>query len=348
MARTIEPLGNGLLPTALSALYGAAMGLRNRAFDTFSNLSHDIDRPVISIGGVAAGGSGKTPLALVTGRYALSKGYAVAFLSRGYRRKAAQTVISAPGSLDSWESVGDEPAMLHSALPQTWLGIGADRIRCAEALVPQLPEKAVFVLDDAFQHRKVKRNLDIVCLPPGAHRDRLLPAGMLRESLAGLRRAQCICIVGSADDDAAGMAESRLYLTSRFPHAAVVSLNQRAAGWVNVKTGEHREVLPIKRPAALCGIARPQRFIILLKKMGISLYAKSIFNDHHAFTGKEIESIANSPGVSGIVTTEKDAVRLRSLKLVSWPDIWYLKIEVLFSDENSLSHFNRVIDGILP
>jgi len=347
MTSIMEPLGNSIVPSALAKLYGAVVALRNRAYDAFPNLSINIGKPTIAIGGIHAGGTGKTPIALLTADYALNKGYDVAFLSRGYHRKSGETVISRPYAIDSWESVGDEPAMLHAALPQSWLGIGANRSSSAKALLPKLREKAVFILDDAFQHRQVKRNLDIVCLSPGAHRDRLLPVGMLREGLEGLNRAQCICLIASESDDAALVEESQKYITRRYPHIPMVSLNQSAAGWVHLKTGERLKTLPVQHFAAVCGIARPERFIFLLKKLGISLYAQSIFKDHHEYSGKEIESIASKPGVSGIITTEKDVFRLRSLKLVSWPDIWYLKIDVLFSDERSHALFNRVIDGVL-
>jgi len=343
----MEPLGNGAVASVLSAFYGAAVGARNAAFDAFPYLSKLTGRPTISIGGIHAGGTGKTPLALLVGRYALSRGYEPAFLSRGYRRKSTGAVISAPGTFDTWETVGDEPALLHAALPQSWLGIGRNRLHCAKRLSPLLSKKAVFVLDDAFQHRHLKRDLDIACLPPGALNERLLPSGMLREPLKGLSRARCLCLIGTADDTAV-LEDMKRALTARFPKAEIVVMDQAPAGWVRLKTGEYRDTLPLIRPAALCGIARPWRFIFLLKKLGISLSAQSIFNDHHVFKNHEIESIANGPGVSGIVTTEKDAFRLQSLKLVSWPDIWYLKIELVFSDERSHQLFNRIIDTVLP
>jgi tetraacyldisaccharide 4'-kinase len=104
--------------------------------------------------------------------------------------------------------------------------------------------------------------------------------------------------------------------------------------------------LPLERPIALCGIARPERFIFLLKKMNISISAQSIFNDHHEYDNHEIESIYSN-GASGIITTEKDAFRLKSLKLVSCPDIWYLKIDLVFCEPESEILFNRIIDRVL-
>jgi tetraacyldisaccharide 4'-kinase len=243
--------------------------------------------------------------------------------------------------------VGDEPALLHAALPDSWLGIGGNRLKSAMALSPLLSKKAVFILDDGFQHRRLRRDLDIACLPAGALQDSLLPAGMLREPLNGMRRARCICLIGSAEE-AAGFEDTKRTLALRFPQATIVVMHQAPAGWVHLKTGETRIKLPLIRPAALCGIARPRRFIFLLKKMGISLSAESIFNDHHLYKNHEIDSLARKSGVSGIVTTEKDAFRLQTLKLVSWPDIWYLKIELHFSDARSERHFNRIIDTTLP
>ena len=341
------PRGIGVVSSIVSTAYGAVVGVRNTAFNVLPRLSKSAGLPTIGIGGIHAGGTGKTPVALLAGAYAIGKGYEVAFLSRGYRRKTRGCVISKPHSSDTWESVGDEPALLHASLPQSWLGICSNRYKSARALTPALSRKAAFILDDAFQHRQLKRDVDIACIPPGPLSDALLPGGTLREPVSGLSRAHCICVIGTKSDGAALQASKRT-LGSRFPDAAIVLIYQTPSAWVRLKTGEQRQTVPLLRPAALCGIARPERFIFLLKNLGISLSAQSIFKDHHEYRPEEIESIAKRPGVSGIVTTEKDAVRLRSLKLVSWPDIWYLKIDLLFLDPESQRLFYGTIDMVLP
>jgi tetraacyldisaccharide 4'-kinase len=295
---------------------------------------------------LSAGGTGKTPMTLLVGKYLCQRGREVVFLSRGYGRKTKETVISSPSTVDSWEMVGDEPAMLHAALPQSWLGVGSNRLRVASMLTPRLSSKAIFVLDDGFQHRRLKRDMDIVCLPPDPYNDRMLPSGTLREPLIGLKRAHCACLIGTIEETAV-LEASRQRITREFPHVVVFILYQIPIGWINASSGTFQPELPLTQPVAICGIARPQRFIFFLKKMKVFTSAQSIFSDHYKFKEQDIVSIMALPGSPGIVTTEKDVYRLKSLKLVSWPDIWYLKLDLRFSDGDSEKLFYRFIDKAL-
>jgi tetraacyldisaccharide 4'-kinase len=256
-------------------------------------------------------------------------------------------VISAPFSSDSWENVGDEPALLHAALPQSWLGVDASRHRSAQLLSRRLGEKALYILDDAFQHRRIQRDLDIVCLPADPFASALLPAGMLREPLSSLARAGALCLIGTKKDLPL-LEASKEKLRDRFGHVPVFVLYQEPVGWVRLDGGASSRDLPIKRPVLLCGIARPERFIFLIKKMGISIAAESIFNDHHVFTAHDIDPIVRRANATGIITTEKDAFRLKPLKLVNRADIWYLKIDLQFSDHESRKLFYKTIDTIIP
>jgi tetraacyldisaccharide 4'-kinase len=286
-------------------------------------------------------------MALLVGRYVHAQGHEVAFLSRGYKRKCKSPVISAPFSLDSWETVGDEPSLLHAELPQSWLGIGASRYRSARHLATRLGEKALFILDDAFQHRQIRRDLDIVCLPADPFNDALLPAGMLREPLSSLTRARIICLIGTKKDLPL-LETSKEKLKARFRRVPIFVLYQEPIGWVPLDGVDCSPNLPLKRPVALCGIARPERFIFLIKKMGVSIAAESIFMDHHPFTVHDVESIMQRANTTGIITTEKDAFRLKPLKLVNRADIWYLKIDLQFSDRESREFFYKTIDTIIP
>jgi tetraacyldisaccharide 4'-kinase len=341
-----EPWGRGLFPLILSRAFGAAVAARNAAFDSGKRFSAPAGRPTISVGGLSAGGTGKTPMTLLVGKYLCTQGCEVAFLSRGYGRKTKETVVSSPKTVDSWEMVGDEPAMLHAGLPESWLGVGSNRLRAASLLMPRLSSKAIFVLDDGFQHRRLKRDVDIVCLPPDPYNDMLLPSGTLREPLNGLKRAHCICLIGITEE-AAVLEATRQRISREFPHVAVFILYQNPIGWINASSGTFQAELPLTQPIAVCGIARPQRFIFFLKKMRVFTSAQSIFSDHYKYREQDIASIASLPGSPGIVTTEKDVYRLKSLKLVSWPDIWYLKIDLQFSDSDSEKHFYRFIDKAL-
>jgi tetraacyldisaccharide 4''-kinase len=343
----MRPPGKNVLLAPFSALYGGIVGLRNFMYDAMPHLSRSCGKPTISIGSVHAGGTGKTPMALLVGRYLHAQGHDVAFLSRGYKRKCKRPVISVPFSLDSWETVGDEPALLHAELPQSWLGIGASRYRSARHLFPLLGKKAMFILDDAFQHRRIQRDLDIVCLPADPFSDALLPAGMLREPLSSLTRARTICLIGTKNDMPL-LKASKERLEALFQRIPVFVLYQEPVGWVPLDGGDCSPHLPLNQPVALCGIARPERFIFLIKKMGISIAAESIFMDHHSFTVHDVESIMQRANTTGIITTEKDAFRLKSLKLVNRADIWYLKIDLQFHDQGSQELFYKIIDTIIP
>jgi tetraacyldisaccharide 4'-kinase len=344
--RLREPWGPGIAPRMISGLFGAGVALRNAAYGTGLSRSVDTGRPTISVGGVSAGGTGKTPIALLIGKYAHSRGREVFFLSRGYGRKSSDTIVSPPHAIDSWETVGDEPAMLHAALPASWLGVGGSRARTVSKLTPFLTARSVFILDDAFQHRRIKRDVDVVCLPPDPFKDSLMPSGTLREPLQALRRAQCACLIGTVEE-AQLLETSREKIARKYPQCPSFVLYQTPVGWVNISTGMFRSDLPLTHPIALCGIARPQRFIFLLKKMSISTSAEAIFSDHHKFSDDEIASLAARAGSAGIVTTEKDAFRLKPLNLVSCRDMWYLKLELQFSDGKSEGLFKTIIDKAL-
>jgi tetraacyldisaccharide 4'-kinase len=341
----MQPLGTSPIPLALSGVYRSAVALRNACFDMLPFISKDTGIPVVSVGGVHAGGTGKTPMALLVGRFLEKQGHNVAFLSRGYHRKSKKTVVCRPGEATTWDRVGDEPALLHAALPQSWLGIGAKRVQTARALLPLVLDNAVFILDDGFQHRRIRRSIDIVCLPPDPFDDCLLPAGTLREPLRNLRRCHIICIIGSKDQEAL-LASTRKRLAVSFKDKTVVTLFQVPIGWTNMASGKTLETLPLKNPALVCGIARPERFIAMVERSGILAGKRIIMDDHHEFTRDEINGACGA-ACDGIITTEKDSFRLRTLKLVSCPDIWYLNIGMVFSEQDSEKSFFTRLNGCL-
>jgi tetraacyldisaccharide 4'-kinase len=333
----MHPLGNGIFPRFLSALYGSAVRIRNFMYDRFPALSYDAARPVVSIGGINAGGTGKTPLALLVGTYLKDNGNEVVFLSRGYHRKTRKTVICRPQSIAEWENVGDEPVLLHTNLPQSWLGIGANRRTTIKRISPLLSGKTVFVLDDGFQHRQVKRDIDILCIPADVFEDHVLPAGTLREPVDCMKRAHCICIIGSPGQNTR-LGITKEEIDARYKHPAVAILHQVPAGWVHAASGTVHAELPLKRPLLLCGIARPERFTGLVKSMAVIPEKEVLCEDHHVFTAPEVGNLCRGR-FDGILTTEKDACRLNTLNLVNCPDIWYLKIDLQFSDPDSKSIF---------
>jgi len=375
-------LGSNPAAAMLSCLYKAAVNARNFAYDSIPALSKELGRPVISVGGIRAGGTGKTPVAKLVARHIIDNcGCGVAFLSRGYGRKSKRAVIVRPQEAADWREVGDEPWMLHSNIPESWLGIGADRAAVARMLSPLLPEKTVFVLDDGFQHRKARRGLDIVCLSEGAFGDRMMPAGYLRESISALRRAGVVLVVG-AEERAAALREtaeaverkfgifncgdSDIIIRNDIVNKEITSSNDVASRdglstpqktpicavllqypdiWVEAKSGETRSEPPIKDPVAVCGIARPERFLATLRSLSVSPAEFRAFPDHYNFKRKDL-AFGHNIYLEKIVTTEKDAARLLSPEFADLREVWYLKTGLRFAGREAeaavLSKINSI------
>jgi len=340
-----RPIILSMLLAATSALYGAALAIRNMLYDRLSLLSHVASRPVISIGGIRAGGTGKTPVAAMIGEYLLSRGIGVAFLSRGYRRKNSSRRIVVPDESAPWSAIGDEPALLHNRFPRSWLGIGANRCKTANLLSPLLPRRSAYVLDDGFQHRSLRRDLDIVCLHDSFLTDRLIPSGFLRERVSALVRARIALLIGRPEN-ADALRRQRDFLAARFPrlHAAVVY--QEMGCWVNAHDGRRRMAPPLPEPLLICGIARPGRFIDMVRHAGIVPCAELVFGDHHPYARPDFQDKGELL-MKGVITTEKDAVRLASIAMVPIEKMWYLTIALRFSDPADETVLHSMIEKVI-
>jgi len=338
------PFGRSFPVRAASAVFGAAVEFRNALYNQLPSLSHKTKFPVISIGGIRAGGTGKTPTALLVGAYLRDRGHTLAFLSRGYRRRDRRSRIVKPYETVSWEKIGDEPFLLHDRLPQSWLGIDANRCRAALHLSALLPQNAVFVLDDGFQHRSMRRDLDIVCLclQDTLQSDRLIPSGWLREPIGALSRAHAALLIGSPDN--ATLLEERSTLFSkRFPGLFCTVLFQEMGHWINAGDGRIAPVPPVENPLLVCGIARPERFIAMVRKEGILPCAERIFPDHHRYITNDFNKTRELYS-KGIITTEKDAIRLKTLGIVPAEKLWYCTIAMRFAVEKDKKKLYSLID----
>ena len=271
----------------LAMMYGAVVGGRNAFYDRGWLRAKKLSGPVISVGNLSTGGSGKTPFVILLGELLKARGVSLDVLSRGYGRKTRGVLqVDAAGLAHDF---GDEPLLIARRL-QVPVVVGEDRYeagRFAEKLLgPQL-----HLLDDGFQHRQLKRDFDIVLVTPEDARDRLLPTGRLRESLRGLRRADAVVLTGGASAEAYPLEQKMVWRLRR----GIVAQNIPA------------------RPVVFCGIARPQNFILQLRTAGVEPAAEAFFRDHHAYSEKDIRDLLQlrqrSEG-GGFVTTEKDAVNL--------------------------------------
>ena len=344
MRRELKPLGRNHFSYMLSAVYSGILSARNLYFDTFEGASVSLGRPTISVGGISAGGTGKTPLVSTICMLLHESGMVPVILSRGYGRSFHEIEIVRPGETADWRRTGDEPAMLHARHDFIWLAIYPDRKKAAASIIADLPPNAVFVLDDGFQRRDVRRDLDIVCVHPAVLDDAVIPAGTLRERLEGLRRASMICMIGG-ESESITMEAASIRIQEMVPCVKQFHLFRKTGPFINLNSGRRSENLdtPV---SSLSGIARPERFLSALKYHGIVPSESIIMKDHHSFSKEDIDLVMEKKPVS-VVTTEKDAVRLCELILVNPEIFWYLNLEVDFNSAANEAAFNEsVLNGI--
>jgi tetraacyldisaccharide 4'-kinase len=278
---------------------------------------------VISVGNLSVGGSGKTPVVARVAEILRDDGLPVAILSRGYRgsfRGEALVVGDGSSVLADAAMAGDEPVMLARALEGVVVAVGPRRDRVGRAVEARFGPR-VHVLDDGFQHLRLARDLDLVCVAPGDLSDVPLPAGRLREAPAALERADAILLA-----DADGPPPLRL---ARQVDAFQVS--RRVLGFFDLG-GEARPTPA--RPFLLSGIARPERFEADVRAHAGSVAGSATFADHHRFTAGELREAldsARSAGADAVVTTAKDAVRLPVAVSGDLP-LLVLRIEVEIAD----------------
>jgi tetraacyldisaccharide 4'-kinase len=243
--------------------------------------------PVVSVGNLSAGGSGKTPFVILLGELLKTRGVKFDVLSRGYGRESRGVLLVDPGGFA--QQFGDEPLLIARKLEVPVI-VGEDRYAAGQFAESRFGPQ-LHLLDDGFQHRALARDFDIVLVTPQDATDRLLPAGRLREPLRSLSRADAVVLSGGA------AAES-------FPL-------ERKLVW-RVRRGITPQNVP-PRPIVFCGIARPQSFVLQLRAANIDPVAEAFYRDHHAYTEKDVGELLELKGRSeagGFVTTEKDAVNL--------------------------------------
>lgn len=311
--------------TPLGSLYGVAMKARRALYRSGRFQIHGLGVPVISVGNLTTGGTGKTPLVEWIARELARTGKRVCILTRGYgRRRAGTRVIVSDGNeiLADAALAGDEPLLLAESLKGLAAVISdGDRVSAARWALEHF-HNDVFVLDDGFQHLRVARNLNILTVdatnPWG--NGKLLPAGILRESRAELTRADCIVITRADDPDAS--AELRRELAAKNNDCPVFSSRMRLVGLRAVQASPGQPLIPgeeirASRAAAFCGLGNPESFFSLLRRGGYQLVHTQTFRDHHSYTQTDVDRVERESikrGAQILLTTAKDEVKLRSPK----------------------------------
>ncbi len=305
----------------LSAIYGGVVGARNLLYERRWLRSRSLQGPVISVGNLSVGGSGKTPFVILLGELLKARGVNFDVLSRGYGRTTRGVLLVDPGGLP--RDFGDEPLLIARRL-QAPVVVGEDRYDAGRFAESQFGSQ-IHLLDDGFQHRGLARDFDIVLVTPDDARDRLLPGGRLREPLRSLQRADAVVLTSSAS------AES-------FPVAGKMV-------W-RVRRGIDPQNVP-PRPVAFCGVARPQNFLLQLRAAGIDPVAEAFFRDHHAYTEKDVHDLhelQRRSEAGGFVTTEKDAVNLGGY-LAALAQLAVITVKMELADAaNAVDTMLRVIE----
>ena len=328
----------------LSFLFGRLLEERARRYADGRAPSFSLSHPVLSIGNLTVGGTGKTPLVLHLAERFLAQGRRPAILSRGYGRASREVVVvsSGEGARVGPESGGDEPVLLATRLPGAIVVVAprrADAARAAEAFHPDL-----FLLDDGFQHLSVRRDLDVLLLdaadPFGG--GRYPPVGRLREPLSALRRADAIVFTRAIPGRP---TEEALETVKRWnPDARVSTARIRPAGLRNT-LGAADGPLPGTKFLAVCGIARPDSFRESLAALGLFPAQTLVFPDHCRYGGWDLARIARAAArtaSTAIVTTEKDAVKLDGR--VALP-LFAVRLEVELSDPGFFAWISARLSG---
>ena len=278
--------------------------MRRSWYERHPQSRHRLDRPVVSVGNLSVGGSGKTPIVATLARMLLDMGERPAILSRGYGRRCAGdgVVVVSDGNavLEPVERSGDEPQMLARALP------GVPVLVCAERyLAGLLAERrlgcTVILLDDGFQHLSLGREVDVLAMAASDLDEAVLPSGRLREPLDAASSADCLLVPGSPEDVAR--------VSAAFDRMAVFRV-----------TNHYEPLRPLgsseasgPRVLAAAAIARPERFFTALREQGYEVVRTLSFPDHHWFGAKDLRRVraaARAAAADLVVTTEKDAVRM--------------------------------------
>lgn len=341
---------NPSLLHGLSVLYGGIVRLRNTLYDRQAITAAKLSRPVVSVGNLTAGGTGKTPMVIHLARFLRERGYRPAVLSRGYGSrggKSVNVVSDGKAVLLDPERAGDEPFLMARVLGDVPVITGPNRVDAGRTAI-RLFRPDLLLLDDGFQHRKIRRDLDVVLLDANRPfgNGRILPGGPLREPLRGLSRADLIVLTGEETGNPAPPEDPRIPRDKPLFHAA-----RKAEAFLR---GRENRSYPLEHLAGkplfvFSGIGNPESLQRLLSAIPGTALTCRIFPDHHRYTAGDVERIREEasriPGAA-FVTTEKDAVRLEKFSRF-FEDLYRLRISMTFRAK-AKEFESRVLETLIP
>ncbi|MFO7959123.1 MAG: tetraacyldisaccharide 4'-kinase [Candidatus Brocadiia bacterium] len=332
----------GLLRVLLrpaAALYGLAVRARNWLYRKGLKPVHSAEVPVLSVGNITAGGTGKTPMVAWLARLMVIHNRRPAILSRGYGRR---------GEL----GIDDENTLLSREAEDVPIVVNPDRVKGAESAVREHGAD-VLIMDDGFQHRRLARGLDIVLIdavwPFGG--DHMLPRGLLREPLRELQRANVLLITRAGLVGEQRLEEIKERLGELAPEAAIACCVTEPSGLRALRPDGNTEPprrLRRGRWAAFCGIGNPEGFRLTLEDAGCRLALFRVFADHEPYTLRQLEEVlsaAQDAGCDGVVTTEKDAVKVERLLPEPSPPLYALQVELELT-EGSAELTNQILAAL--
>lgn len=332
----------------LAFLYALIIRIRNFLFDKNILCSMNVKAKVISVGNITVGGSGKTPAVLMIGNTLKNAGRNFGVLSRGYGRETSGYILVSDGNdiKSSVEKCGDEILLVASEL-KVPSAVSEDRVKGAENLINDTNVNTI-ILDDAFQHRWIKRDLDIVLVDQrflnkiDFIEQNPIPLGMMRESFDSLKRADLVVLNRKFSE----RSEIPQKLKKYFIGKEVFHGYYTSEGIFDVKTQKSfsLEDFQGQKSLVVCGIAKPYSFLNILEQNKIDITNKLLYPDHANYTTAEVQEIRKmfyDTNSHSVLTTHKDAVKLKNFrKELDDIDIYYLKIEMKIEEQEK---FNALV-----
>lgn len=357
----------GLIPTIVygalkgtSKLYSKVMTHRNDYFDKNADnidVVYKAKVPVISVGNITAGGTGKTPFVTYISRYFLQKGLKPAVLLRGYKAKdnsKSQIVSDGEKILLLPEESGDEAYLLAKSLPNVAIIIGRNRSQSAKLATDNL-KVDVIIVDDAFQHRKLRRDIDLVLVDstnPFGYGN-VIPAGLLREPLEGFKRASFIALTKTdqvLDED---IVKIKNKIKKYAPNVTIASSIHKPAKLQYIEDWEKGDLQlakNIQKVLAVSAIGNPASFKNTLEQASLEVKNKISYRDHHAYTVDDmlkIQEEAKKIAVDAIAITEKDAVKIAPLIANMEKEIPFVVLPITIEVKEQVDEFHQLLDSCI-